>query len=142
MKIAFLGLSGALFPLPQTPNFRWSVQWHLWVYKFETCFGALLTTLKLPCDGQKKIPIFFFLAQAIDDSIIIYNPCNIQCEFTCPTTFEAFKVVLPIDRQGPRLSIRIVIWILSSGTLFGDHQYFSSHHIIFPKSETVSCLGG
>ena len=32
------GLSGALFPLPRTPNFKWSVQWHLWVYKFETCF--------------------------------------------------------------------------------------------------------
>ena len=37
-KFHFLGLSGALFPLPRTPNFKWSVQWHLWVYKFENCF--------------------------------------------------------------------------------------------------------
>ena len=42
----------------------------------------------------------------------------------------------PRPRQGPHLSIRIVIWILSS-----NHQYFSCHHIIFPKSETASCLG-
>ena len=48
-KFHILGLSGALFPLPWNPNFIWSVQWHLWVYKFET---ALQST--------KKNPIFFF----------------------------------------------------------------------------------
>ena len=37
-KLPILGPSGALFPLPRTPNFKWLAQWHLWVYKFETCF--------------------------------------------------------------------------------------------------------
>ena len=37
-KLLILCLSGALFPLPRTPNFKWLAQWHLWVYKFENCF--------------------------------------------------------------------------------------------------------
>ena len=50
-KLPILAPLGALFPLPRTPNFR---------------FWALLTTLKLPCDGRKKFQHFYFLAQAND----------------------------------------------------------------------------
>ena len=37
------------------------------IHKFET-FWALLTTLKLPCDGRKN-PIIIFLAQASGQQI-------------------------------------------------------------------------
>ena len=47
------------------------------------------------------------------------------------TLFLDAIALTPARHQGPCLSIRI---------LFGVHQYFSSHHIIFPKSETASCL--
>merc|ERR1711989_182075 len=30
-----------------------------------------------------------------DDSIIIFNPCNVQCEFTCPTTFKVLRWCFP-----------------------------------------------
>ena len=60
-----LSLSGALFPLPRTPNFRWLVQWHLWVYKFETCFlgspNHPETALRMP----KKYSNIFFLAHLV-----------------------------------------------------------------------------
>ena len=53
---------------------------HLWVYKFETFFGALLTTLKLPCDRRKKIP-FFFGPSYCPPHIVHIHPIH---HFLCP----------------------------------------------------------
>ena len=60
-KLPILGPSGALFPLPRTPNLKWLAQWHLWVYKFETCFlgspNPPKHTLRVP---KKNSKILFF----------------------------------------------------------------------------------
>ena len=60
-KFHILGLSGALFPLPRTPNFRWSVQWHLWVYRFETCFLGSPNHPKTALPWPKKNSKIFFV---------------------------------------------------------------------------------
>ena len=56
---------------------------------------------------------------------------NLTESFTTVTQLLAEAEVevakgLQVDKdKAPRISIRIVIWILSSDTFFGDHQYFS-----------------
>ena len=63
-KLHILAPPGALFPLPRTPNFKWSVKWHLWVYKFETCFLGSPNHLETALWRSKKNSIFFFLGPA------------------------------------------------------------------------------
>ena len=48
------------------------------------------------------------------------------------------------SRQGPRLSIRIVIWILPSDTvsLFGVHKYFSSFLSYFQRVRRQAVYSG
>ena len=59
-KLLILCLSGALFPLPRTPNFKWLAQWHLWVYKFENCFLGSPNHPEHALRWPKKIPKFYF----------------------------------------------------------------------------------
>ena len=62
-KLHILCLSGALLPLPRTPNFKWLAQWHLWVYKFENCFLGSPNHPEHALQWTKKSQFFFHRLQ-------------------------------------------------------------------------------
>ena len=57
------GLLMVQTPITRTPSFRWSVQWHLWVYKFETYFLGSPNHAETALQAAKTRAIIF-LAQA------------------------------------------------------------------------------
>ena len=64
----FAGFSPIVIPIE---NFKWDGQYRLWVYKFETLRNALYCQDKKSLQRTCPKSIFFFLAQANMDALLV-----------------------------------------------------------------------